>query len=60
MNRLKLALAWILYHAGDKFYWLMANALQGRGYWLYSRLMFASVKLDRNGIIWHKVKDSDD
>jgi len=38
----------------------MANALQGRGYWLYSRLMFASVKLDRNGIIWHKVKDSDD
>ena len=60
MSKLKLALAWILYHIGDKFYWIMTHLLGGRGYWLYSRLMFLSVRFDRNGVIWHKVKDSDD
>jgi hypothetical protein len=60
VSKLKLVLAWILYHAGDRLYWCMSNVFGGRGYWLYSRLMFLSVHFDRNGVIWHKVKDSDD
>jgi hypothetical protein len=55
---MKLALAWILYHIGDKFSYFMMKT--GLGYGIYCRIMLMSCKLDKNCAIWKLPKDSDD
>lgn len=55
---MRLAIAWLLYHIGDKFSYFMMKT--GIGYGIYCKIMLLSCKLDDKKDIWKIPKDSDD
>lgn len=53
---MKLLLSKILYYIGDFISLTFMRFGDGYGYSLYNKIMLLSVDLDKNGVIWKKVK----